>query len=70
MHIEDIEETFRKEDEQLIIHGVKNNIKRYVDLFYEVADPLIPEKSLSVNPEDVFSSLNVDSEVRVVKRPS
>lgn len=51
IHVEDLEYTFKKEEETVILEGVKNNVKRYVEIFYSIVDSIVPSRN--INPEDV-----------------
>ncbi len=53
--VEDIEESLRKEEDKVILEGVKTNVKRYVEIFYGIVDSIMPKRSLNINPEDVLS---------------
>ena len=51
IEIEDIEETFRKEEEKVIVVGFRKNVKHYIDILYNVVDSILPKRN--INPEDV-----------------
>lgn len=53
VHIEDMEETLRKEEDREILERVKTNVKRYVEMIYEIVEKNMPVRNIEINPEDV-----------------
>jgi hypothetical protein len=49
-----LEESFRKEEEKVILEGVRINTKRYVDIFYSIVDQVMPKRNIATNPEEVI----------------
>jgi len=48
-----LESFFRKEDEHQMVEGFKKNTARYIDIFSQVAEELMPKRQKAVNPDDV-----------------
>jgi len=53
VHIEDIEESLRKEEDKKLIDQIKGNVMRYLSFMYEIVDRIMPKHSLNINPEEV-----------------
>jgi len=59
INIEDIEETLRKEEERKVVEEIKSNVKRYIEIFYDIVQGIMPKRDMNINPEeDVFSRLS------------
>jgi len=53
VHVEDIEESLRKEEDKQLIDQIKGNVMRYLNFMYEIVDRIMPKRSLNINPEEV-----------------
>lgn len=51
--MEDLEGFFRKEEEIQMVEGLRRNTARYIDLFSQVAEELMPKRQKPINPDDV-----------------
>lgn len=51
--MEDIEEMLRKEEDKIIIEQIKTNVRKYIDIFYDIVEKNKPQRNLQINPEDV-----------------
>jgi hypothetical protein len=50
---EDVDTFFHKEDERLILESLRTNTKRYVEIFTDIAEQLMPKRQKPINAEDV-----------------
>ena len=57
VEIEDLESFFRKEEESQMVQLFKKNTGRYIDMFTQVADELIPKRTKPINVDDVVVAL-------------
>ena len=55
IHIEDIEDMLRKEEDKAIWDLAKNNSRRCVEMFHEIIEKSIPPRNIELNPEEVPS---------------
>jgi hypothetical protein len=46
VHIEDIEEMLRKEEDRNILNQLRTNTKRYVEILYEIVEKNIPQRNI------------------------
>lgn len=60
VHIEDMEETLRKEEDREILERVRTNTKRYVEVLYEIVEKNMPGRNIEINPEDVLHPSHSD----------
>lgn len=59
--MEDLESFFRKEEEAQMVEGFKRNTARYIELFTQVTDELMPKRQKTINPDDVLPFLSRNS---------
>ncbi len=52
MHLEDLDEFFRRDADEQLMKSILSNTKRYVQLLAQVADSLIPNRRKIPNVED------------------
>lgn len=53
VHIEDIEFFFESEKEDYFVEQILHNSKRYLNLFYEAADKVMPKTTARVREDDM-----------------
>ena len=51
---EDLEEYFRTEEDEDFLKEILVNTKRYISIFSEVADGLIPERNIPLSLDEVY----------------
>lgn len=51
IHIEDIEDMLRKEEDRAILDLAKNNSRRCVEMFHEIIEKSVPARNIELNPE-------------------
>lgn len=51
---EDVDFFFHKEDDRQIVDGLRTNTKRYIEIFTELAEQLMPKRIKQI-PEDEVS---------------
>lgn len=68
--MEDLEGFFRKEEELQMVEGLRKNTARYIDLFSQVAEELMPKRQKPINPDDVsiFRFRNSDSSSKIFSK--
>ena len=56
IHREDLEEFFNNENDSELIHNIFKNTKRYIGLFSEAADNIMPERHVltDIMAEEVY----------------
>ena len=54
---DDIQDYFRKEEERPMVDNIKRNTQRYITIFEEIIDELMPSRNIPINPEEVLSFL-------------
>lgn len=53
IHLEDLEEFFHSESEEVLLDHIKRNTLRYVSLLSDAADALMPERNVPLTLEEV-----------------
>ena len=53
MELEDLEGFFRKEEEHLMVEGFRKNTSRYIDMFNQVAEEIMPKREKPIDPDEV-----------------
>ena len=53
IHIDDLEAYFRKDDEKGLLDGFRNNTLRYLAVFEDIIDRLLPLRNVEYNPLNV-----------------
>jgi hypothetical protein len=52
--MEDLESFFRKEEELLMVEGFRKNTARYLELFSQVAEEVMPKRYKPIDADDVL----------------
>jgi hypothetical protein len=60
----------RKEEDKPIIAQIKTNTKKFIEIFYQIAENNLPLRNKEINPEDVLIVLssNLDTIFRMLFR--
>lgn len=53
VELEDLEGFFRKEEEHLMVEGFRKNTSRYIDMFNQVAEEIMPKREKPIDPDEV-----------------
>jgi hypothetical protein len=56
--IEDLEFYFHKESDSKLVEEITKNCKRYIKLFYEAIDRILPERTKKLKDEDQIDPLD------------